>query len=91
MTNGTDAGSAGEGAVDDTKATVGAFRVDASDEDGCYVVITSAQSDFEQKAQELAEAAVLDDLGTEENPAQIETTTYLGRCEDDIWEKIGPV
>lgn len=67
------------------------FRVDASDEDGCYSVITSAQSESEAKAQELAEAAVLDDLGTAESPAEMDSTTYLGRCENDIWEKIGPI
>ena len=67
------------------------FRVDCSDEGGRYVFIVSAESDSVLKARELAEACVLEMIGTDERLGQIMASTFIGRADGDVFEKIGPV
>lgn len=67
------------------------FRIDCSDDDGSYSFFVSAESESQLKAEELAEGSVLDDIGTEESPGTIDSTTFLGLTDSDIFEKTGPV
>jgi hypothetical protein len=67
------------------------FRIEASDADGMHGFIASAQSASEGKAQELAENAALDAIGTDERPGEIEGCEYLGTCSCDVFEKFGPM
>lgn len=66
------------------------FRIDAADQDGCRVAFVSAESDSQTKAQELAENAVLNELGTEEVPGTIDQVIFLGSTDSDIFEMVGP-
>jgi len=66
------------------------FRIEAEDVDGTHTYFVSAQSGSAAKAQELAEGAVLDEAGTEEQPAQLGTVTALGLTDSDIFEHVGP-
>lgn len=67
------------------------FRIDASDADGVHGFIVSAQSASEAKAQELAEAAVLDDIGTEDEPGTIDECIAIGTTDTDVFEHFGPM
>ncbi|TXG99974.1 MAG: hypothetical protein E6R08_00645 [Nevskiaceae bacterium] len=66
------------------------FRVDAHDDDGRYVYLVSAESGSALKAQEMAEAAVIEDTGTASAPGQIDGVTPLGMTDSDIFQKVGP-
>ena len=66
------------------------FRIEAEDVDGSHTYFVSAQSGSKAKAQELAEAAVLDDAGTDDEPAELGEVTELGLADTDIFEKVGP-
>ncbi len=66
------------------------FRIEVEDIDGSHTYFVSAQSGSAAKAQELAEAAALDDSGTEDEPAELGAVTALGITDSDIFEKVGP-
>lgn len=67
------------------------FRIDCSDADGRYVFIVSAESDSVLKARELAEVCVLESIGTDDRLGQIMASTFIGRADGDVFEKIGPM
>lgn len=63
------------------------FSCEAEDVDGCYTIVCSAQSGSALKAEELARAAVLDDLGP---AAEIASLERIGTTDADVWVKSGP-
>ena len=65
------------------------FRIEAEDEDGTHAFIVSAESGSESKAQELAEAAVLEVIGTDDEPAAVSHCSRLGGTDSDVFERIG--
>jgi hypothetical protein len=67
------------------------FYIEASDADGVHAFIVSAQSGSQSKAQELAEAAVIDypALGTKEHPGSIGHVGTLGLTDSDVFESVG--
>jgi hypothetical protein len=65
------------------------FYIEAGDTDGEHAYIVSAQSGSEIKAQELAENAVLDEVGTADEPGSIEHTERLGCTDSDVFLSVG--
>lgn len=65
------------------------FQITASDADGTCGFVVSRQSDSVQKAQELAEAAVLAVMGTDEEPGRIETSMHVGEGAVDLFIPMG--
>lgn len=66
------------------------FYVEAADDDGTHAYLVSAQSGSQDKARELAEATVRDELcGTEESPATIEHVGFIGIVDGDVCKTVG--
>ena len=65
------------------------FRIECSDADGVHAFAVSAQSEDESGAQKAAEAAALDECGTDDEPANVTHVSALGTVDRDIFERFG--